>query len=338
MTLSIFILVIQGCHTYLIDKESAARQMTNLKVERGSGKKSGNIKYSNEWTYLIIKNEKLSFDTILPFDIKFLLKSGINSGWWGTTRLIYKEGYFISYSDTTLKTSPKCKFCNINIDSIEKIEIRGPRKINFASYNDSRWHVDYRMSLTSNFVNKKTKDHLDNYFNLGFGTSIYYRNFIFSYCLNGTTLLRVKKQFKNTNGDSIRPYANTFWKTNGAYSINIIKHNFDFGYEFKINNKISLTPTIGAGLWHFTIKDSANYRKNINSLYDINLGLSLKRFVYVSEGARFFYGLQGYTSYSNVTDNFSSFGNPYWTITINCGFKFVPRGLIALGILDASFR
>ncbi len=308
--------------------------MTNLKVERGSGKRSGNIKYSNDWTYLIIKNEKLSFDTIFPFDIKFLLKSGINSGWWGTTRLIYKEGYFISYNDTTLNTSPKCKFCNINIDSIEKIEIRGPRKINFVSYNDSHWHVDYRMGLTSNFVNLKTKSYLDNYFNLGFGASIYYRNFIFSYCFNPTTLLRVKEQFKNTAGDSIRPYANTFWKTNGPYSINIIKHNFDFGYEFKINNKISLTPTIGAGLWHFTIKDSANYRKNINSLYDINLGLSLKRFVYVSEGARFFYGLQGYASYSNVTDKLSSFGNPYWTITINCGFKFVPRGLVALSLLS----
>lgn len=304
--------------------------MTSLKIERISGQ------YYTDLNYLITKNELLQNDTVIPFDINFYLKSGINSGWLGTSRLIFKEGYFISFNDTILKTNPKCKFCKINIDSIEKLSIRGPRKINFPSYNDSRWHVDYRIGLTSNFVNLKTKNYLDNYFNLGFGASIYYRNFVFSYCFNPTTILRVKKTFNNDNGDTIRKYANTYWKTNGPYSINLIKHNFDFGYEFKINTKVSLTPTIGVGLWHFTIKDSANYKKNINSIYDINLGLSAKRFVYVTNGARFFYGLQAYSSYSNVPDKFSSFGNPYWSITINCGFKFVPRGLVALSLLSGS--
>lgn len=306
--------------------------MTNLKFKNGHGGESS--RYYTDLNYLIVKNQLSQNDTVFPFDIKFYLKSGNSWGYTKANGVIFKEDHFITFEDTTLKTHPKCKLCNINIDSIEKVTIRGPLKLNFPSYNDSRWHIEYRMGLTSNFVNQKTKKYIDNYFNLGFGTSLYYNKFNFSYCFNGATLLRVKEQFKNTAGDSIRKYANTFWKTNSPYSINIIKHNFDFGYEFKIDDKISLNPTFGIGLWHFSIKDSSNYKKNLNPIYDINLGLSMRRFVYITEYARFFYGIQGYFSYSNVNENFLSFGNPYWAVTINCGFKFVPRGLGAIGIIS----
>jgi hypothetical protein len=63
-----------GCRTYLIDKESAAKQMTNLKIgishgvdiDLATGKNYGSTRYSNDLTYLIIKNEVLQYDTISP--------------------------------------------------------------------------------------------------------------------------------------------------------------------------------------------------------------------------------------------------------------------------------
>lgn len=77
--------------------------------------------------YLIVKNELVSSDTIVPFDINFFLKTGVNSGFIDIDAIIFKEGYFISFKDTTLKTNINCKFCKINIDSIDKIKIRGIR-------------------------------------------------------------------------------------------------------------------------------------------------------------------------------------------------------------------
>ncbi len=110
--------------------------MTNLKIgishgvdiDLATGKNYGSTRYSNDLTYLIIKNEVLQYDTISPFGIKFFLKSGINSGYISTSSMIFKEGYFINFEDTTLKAHPKCKTCKMNIDSIEKIVIRGIRR------------------------------------------------------------------------------------------------------------------------------------------------------------------------------------------------------------------
>lgn len=129
----ILVIAIQGCHTYIIDKESAARQMTNLKIGKrngidfdfSNGKNYGNTHYSNNLKYLIIKNESSQIDSIFPFDIKFFLKSGVNTGYLDPSKIIFKEGYFISFNDTTLKTNPKCKLCRIHIDSVEKIVIKG---------------------------------------------------------------------------------------------------------------------------------------------------------------------------------------------------------------------
>lgn len=128
------IFYLQGCRTYVIDKTFAANQMTNLKIEKKhrtdweltTGHSYGKTIYSNNLKYLVVK-KSLTPDTIYPIDIKFFLKSGINSGYWGTSRLIFKDGYFITFNDTSLQTNPRCKFCKIHIDSIEKIVIRGPR-------------------------------------------------------------------------------------------------------------------------------------------------------------------------------------------------------------------
>ena len=131
----ILIIYLQSCKTYEIDKEAAAMQMINLKIKKrystnidfSSGKTHGHSSYSNGLKYLIIKNELLHFDTIIPFDIKFFLKSGNYSRWGDPHKIIFKEGYFITFNDTTLKTSVKCKFCLLNIDSIQKIVVRGSR-------------------------------------------------------------------------------------------------------------------------------------------------------------------------------------------------------------------
>lgn len=130
-TLTFFVV---GCHTYLIDKNSTAQQMSNLKIERKlhtmieppSGAGSGSAYHSN-LKYLIIKNDSLNYDTIIPFDVKYYLKSGINSGWRGVDRTIFENEYFTTYSYNKPNTIQKCKFCKIHIDSIEKILVRGPR-------------------------------------------------------------------------------------------------------------------------------------------------------------------------------------------------------------------
>ena len=134
--LLLLIICFHGCRSYIIDKESAAQQMTNLKIKKnygsgiavnvGNGIASGNTHYTNGLKYLIIKNE-LHFDTIVPSDINLFCKSGLKSGYANPHNLIFKDGYFIFFNDTTLKTHPKCKTCKIHIDSIEKIVIRGSR-------------------------------------------------------------------------------------------------------------------------------------------------------------------------------------------------------------------
>jgi hypothetical protein len=321
LTLSLVFLF--GCRTYLIDKESAAKQMTNLKFERESG--DGGVRYYTDLNHLIIKN-----DTIIPFDIKFYLKSGTSWGYINPNTVLFKERDFITFKDTTLETHPKCKLCRINIDSIEKIAIRAPRKINFPSYNASRWHVDYRIGITTNFVNSNTSKYYDTYLNLGFGTAYYYRNIMFSYCFNPTSISRFKTNLYNQYGDTIKEYR----KDHGSYWTNIMKHNFDLGYEIKFNDKNSIIPTMGFSLWSFRIIESSNVQNKIQRLHDFNLGISYRRFVSISNNARFFYGLQGYAIYSNAPDKFSSLGNYYWTATVTCGFKFVPRGVVALSILS----
>lgn len=129
------ILVLGGCRTYVIDSKSAAQQMCDLKVKReigtdigfGSVRKDGSTNYSNGLKYLVVKSDSFCCDTIVPFDMKFYLKSGLKSGYINPETVIFMNGFFISFNDTTLKTNPKCKLCRINIDSVEKITIRGPR-------------------------------------------------------------------------------------------------------------------------------------------------------------------------------------------------------------------
>ncbi len=133
----LLIICFYGCHTFLIDKEFAAKQMTNLKISKdngiglgvdlGNGLVTGNSSYSNDLNYLVIKNKLLEYDTISPFGMKFFLTNGNKSGYISTSKLIFKDGYFISFKDTSLKTNPNCKTCKIKIDSIEKILIRGSR-------------------------------------------------------------------------------------------------------------------------------------------------------------------------------------------------------------------
>ncbi len=111
--------------------------MTNLKISKdngiglgvdlGNGLVTGNSSYSNDLNYLVIKNKLLEYDTISPFGMKFFLTNGNKSGYISTSKLIFKDGYFISFKDTSLKTNPNCKTCKIKIDSIEKILIRGSR-------------------------------------------------------------------------------------------------------------------------------------------------------------------------------------------------------------------
>ncbi len=203
------------------------------------------------------------------------------------------------------------------------------------SFENSLWHCDLRIGFTNNFVNAKTMNYLDNYGNLYLGTALYYKNIVFSYCFNPTTIVRVKKPFSNHNGDTIRKYTNTFWETKDPYGINLIKHNFDIGYEIGLNKKNSLTPTLGFALAQISIKEPNLNFKKLPSYYDLNFGLSYKRYIEVTKAGRFFYGIQGYAGYSNISNSFSALGNFYWSLTIHCGAKFVPKGLLSLGILQA---
>lgn len=98
-----------------------------MSLEITTGKSYGGTNYSTNLAYLIVKNQNLSFDTIFPVDIKFFLRSGITTRYLDPLEMIFKDGYFISFQDTSLKTNPKCKFCKINIDSVEKIAVRGRR-------------------------------------------------------------------------------------------------------------------------------------------------------------------------------------------------------------------
>ena len=130
----ILIIYLQSCKTYEIDKEAVAQQLSNLRIIRkkgvsidfSTGKDYGGTGYSSNLEYLIIKKDSLKFDTVVPLDIKFFFKAE-HSPYLTIHSIIFKENFFISFNDTSLKTSPKCKFCKVHIDSIEKIIIRGSR-------------------------------------------------------------------------------------------------------------------------------------------------------------------------------------------------------------------
>lgn len=126
------ILCLQFCKTYQIDKKAAASQMANLKIERRHRADiivftPGSSNYYNDLKYLIIKNDSLNCDTIFPFDIKFYLKSGSNTGWLGADGIIFKDNFFTAFHDTVIKTTYKHKFDRVHIDSVEKTIIRGSR-------------------------------------------------------------------------------------------------------------------------------------------------------------------------------------------------------------------
>src|SRR5947207_12351607 len=94
-TIFLSIMTLQGCHTYVINKDSAARQMTNLKIEKRPSANlivvgPGGPDYQNNLEFLIVKNDQSKVDTILPFNIKFFLESGVNTGYMDPSTVIFK--------------------------------------------------------------------------------------------------------------------------------------------------------------------------------------------------------------------------------------------------------
>lgn len=197
-------------------------------------------------------------------------------------------------------------------------------------YEHSYLFMDYRIGVTTNFVNSKTSSYYNPYWNMGFGTSLYIGNILASYCANPATLPRFKSTLFNTDGDTILEYR----KKGGSSWTNIIKHNWDLGYEFRINEKSSITPTAGVSFWRYVIYGPGDDLIKIRNLHDFNVGLSYKRYVPVTNATRFFYGVQAYVIYSDVPNKFSALGNYYSSITVMCGFKFVPQGAILFSLLS----
>jgi hypothetical protein len=125
-------------------------------------------------------------------------------------------------------------------------------------YFNSIVHLGFKAGVTSNFVDAKTKKHLDNYFSiLGLDGTLHIKHHYLSYYFVPTTLQRIKRTLYASNGDSVRAYR----KKEGDYFANILKHNFDFGSEIRLGSKKTVTPMVRVGLRKFLVLDSSNYKK-----------------------------------------------------------------------------
>ncbi len=214
---------------------------------------------------------------------------------------------------------------------------------NNSVFDKSKFHMDFNFGLSENFVDTKTNKCFGNYFILGFGTTVYLKNFFFSYSYNPTSLTKVKHDFSSTDNFIIKEYYKNSWNGNGPYWVNIIKNNFDIGYEKNLNKTLSFTPSVGFFVSKLqVINDSLHdWKHDVGRFYGGRLGFSIRKYFTVVENVRVFIGVNNFFSIYNINNHFSDLGNNFYTFSINFGFKFRPSGKPfseALSLMSNRFK
>ncbi len=249
-----------------------------------------------------------------------------------------------SFKNKTLTVQTSDLLLNLKLISSTKDELlfvakdtqSGDFSRNNTVFDKSKIHMDFKMGACYNFIDQRTNIYINNYANVSFGASFYFKNFILSYSFNPATIRHVKSSFKSIDGFEVSSYDRGNLNSRGTYWFNIIKNNIDMGYEKKLKKMWSITPSVGFVIVDLFVIDHTlnNWKNNIGQFYGGNVGITFRKYINVADNVRFFIGFSNSFNFYNVNTKFPELGNHYHMTSINIGFKFRPTGQALIYLLS----